>query len=47
LAGRRAMHIFHIGLETGKEIVVGQRKRADLHPKNRYGCSCLTFQGSL
>lgn len=32
LAARRAMHTFHTGPETWKEIVVGQRKWANLNP---------------
>jgi len=44
LAGRRVMHIFHIGLETGKEIAVGQRKGADLNPKTLMDAHALTFK---
>jgi hypothetical protein len=44
LAGRRVMHVFHIGLETGKEIVVGQRKGADLHPKTVMDAHALPFK---
>lgn len=32
LAARRAMHIFHTGPETWKQIAVGQRKWANLNP---------------
>jgi len=44
LAARHAMHIFHTGLETWKEIAVGQRKGADLDPKTVMDAHALTFK---
>lgn len=44
MAARRAMHTFHTGPETWKEIAVGQRKWANLNPKAMMYDHPLTFQ---
>ncbi|MBA7701975.1 hypothetical protein ES703_110726 [subsurface metagenome] len=44
MAARRAMHTFHTGGETWKEIAVGQRKWANLNPRAMMYDSQLTFE---
>jgi len=44
MAARRAMHVFHTGPETWKEIAVGQRKWANLNPRAMMHGMQLTFE---
>ena len=44
MAARRAMHTFHTGPETWKQIAVGQRKWANLNPKAIMYDHPLTFE---
>jgi acetyl-CoA acetyltransferase len=44
MAARRAMHTFHTGPETWKEIAVGQRKWANLNPRAMMYNRSLTFE---
>ena len=43
MAARRAMHTFHTGPETWKEIAVGQRQWANLNPRAMMHDQTLTF----
>lgn len=44
MAAQRAMHTFHTGPETWKEIAVGQRKWANLNPRAMMHNQPLTFE---
>lgn len=44
MAARRAMHLFHTGPETWKEIAVGQRKWANLNPRAMMYGHTMTFE---
>lgn len=44
MAARRAIHLFHTGAETWKEIAVGQRKWANLNPRAMMHGHTMTFE---
>ena len=44
MAARRAMHTFHTGPETWKEIAVGQRKWANLNPRAMTYGRTMTYE---
>ena len=44
MASQRAMHLFHTGPETWKEIAVGQRKWANLNPRAATYNHTMTFK---